>query len=332
MRRGEGNRRIAVAFLMIAALAPPATAHASTGLSGPDGASKRKVLVIGLDGVRWDVLQKVIAMGDARHLGRVGRRGIAAPTLLPYTLPEAATISEVGWTTIATGVGPGKHGVNGIFLNNDPRQRTKNGYSDFLSRAERMRPKLSTFLASDWANIGLPEHGGPIFGEPLDARYALSTEDTIEAYDRGDEQVARVAGRYLRQGNPDVGFVYFGLVDEVAHVLGSATPAYPEAIATTDRRVGRLLTAIRSRPRHERWTVIVTTDHGQRPLTYGSLLSHGFDSDLERTAFVIADGPGIGRGSRTTPPGVVDIAPTVLHRLGVRIDPAWRLDGRPFGR
>lgn len=332
MRRAEFSRCIAFACLAIVALAPPAAGHAAMRLAGPDGVSNRKVLVIGLDGVRWDVLQQVIALGGAPHLGRLGSRGIAKPTFLPYTLPEAATISEVGWTTIAAGVGPRKHGVNGIFLNNDPRQRTKNGYLDFLSRAERVRPKLSTFLASDWSNIGLAEHGGPIFGEPLDARYAVSTQDTIAAYERGDEQVAGVAARYLRRGDPDAGFVYFGLVDEVAHVLGSATPAYADAIATTDRRVGRLLDAIRSRSRTERWTIIVTTDHGQSPLTYGSLLSHGLNSDLERTSFVIAEGPGIGRGTRARVPGVVDIAPTVLRRLGIRIDPAWRLDGRPFGR
>ena len=323
-----------MAAVALAILAPPAAAEVPPELTGPDGVSHRKVLVVGLDGVRWDVLRRVIADGRAPHLDRLGREGLAGPTLLPYAPPTAATISEVGWSTIATGAGPDKHGVIGVFANNDPRQSTKNGYLDFLARAERARPELSTFLVSDWANIGQRRNGGPIFSGPIDVRHALAAADTIESYDRSDQEVADVAARYLREGDPDAGFVYLGLVDQVAHEVGSATAHYPEAIAVTDARVGQLLDAIRARPSfaRERWTVIVTTDHGQRPLTYGTTLSHGLGSDLERTSFVIADGPGIRDAVTTDAPGVVDIAPTVLHQLAIPVDPAWRLDGRSFVR
>ncbi len=37
------------------------------------------------------------------------------------------------------------------------------GYLDFLTRIENARPGLSTFIASDWDNLGLPLNGGPIF-------------------------------------------------------------------------------------------------------------------------------------------------------------------------
>ena len=47
-------------------------------------------------------------------------------------------------------------------------------------------------------------------------------------------EVTDAATRYLRRGDPDAGFVYLGLVDETAHLVGSATPAYADAIATTD--------------------------------------------------------------------------------------------------
>ena len=300
-------------------------------LKGPAGVSSNKVLVIGIDGARWDLLQQAAAAGRAPHLARLATEGFGAPTLLEYQPPAALTISEVGWSTIASGVWPPKHGVYGYRFNADPGQATKNGFDDFLSRVERRRPELSTFLASDWRNIGRHESGGPIFGDAIDARHALAAEDTIESYDSLDAELTGVAAGYLRSASPDAGFVYLGVVDEVAHVLGSATPAYADAIARTDARVGRLLAAIRARADYgrERWTVIVTTDHGQQNLNYGSLLSHGFGTTLERTSFVIASGPGVPHG----PPGparVVDIAPTVLHQLGVLIDPTWNLDGRSF--
>ena len=206
-----------------------------------------------------------MSAGRAPNLARLSREGVAGPTLLPYTPPAALTLSEVGWSTIASGAGPAKHGVNGFMLNNDPRQATKNGYSDFLTRAESVRPAVSTFLASDWANIGLAKNGGPIFGPAIDARHALAAEDTVDSWNRGDAEVTAVAARYLRRGDPDAGFVYLGAVDEVAHLVGSATPAYRDAIALADRRIGALLDAIRARPTYGAGALDGDRDHRSRP-------------------------------------------------------------------
>lgn len=229
---------------------------------------------------------------------------------------------------MASGVWPAKHGVDGSEANRDPLQATKNGFLDFLTRAEAGRPALSTFIASDWDNLGLAANGGPIFGTAMDANFAARvTVETVAAWDAGDEQVTRATARYLRRGNPDVGFAYLGVVDETAHLVGSATSAYDRAIARADRRIGRLLAAIRASPSYpfESWTFLVTTDHGQRPLTEPSIISHFFDSRLERTVFVIGSGAGL-RGVRRA--RIVDVLPTVLRQAGVRVDPAWGLDGR----
>ena len=266
-------RHLAVA-LVLSALAlgtSPALAQQSAPLSGPPGTSLNKVLVIGTDGTRWDLLQAAVRSGKAPNLGRLQRQGFGRPSLLDYA-PDVLTISEVGWASIAAGVWPDKHGIKGDKLNMDPLQRTKNGYLDFLTRIERTRPSTSTFIASDWANIALPLNGGPIFNT-ADARYALDTNvETLAAWDGGDELVTRATVRYLRNGDPDAGFVYLGIVDETAHLVGSATPSYAAAIARTDARIGRMLAAIRARPSYafESWTVLVTTDHGERPLDYPS--------------------------------------------------------------
>ncbi len=313
------------------ALLPSAPLAHAQDLKGPDGTSTSKVLVVGTDGTRIDLVRKVMAEGGAPNLKALGEDGFAVPSLLAYQLPQAATLSEVGWSTIATGVWPDKHGVNGVFLNNDPRQSTKNGYPDFLTRLEQVRPQLSTFLASDWGNIGQHVNGGPIFGDGIDARLALDAEGTIDAFDAADQQIADTTARYLRDGNPDAGFVYFGVVDECAHNDGSANPRYQQAIRDTDRRIGQLLTAIRARRTYlsERWLVIVTTDHGQQPLTYASPASHGFNSALERLSFVAAAGLGLQRAPFADI-RVVDIAPTVFERLGLPVNHTWNLDGRSF--
>ena len=326
-------RGISLALVGLVVALAASSAQAATPLKGPKGKSYSKVLVIGTDGTRWDLLKQQMDQGKAPNLRKLLRDGVGGPTLLPYSPPKAFTLSEVGWSTIAAGVGPDKHGIDGSKFNMDPGQSTKNGFLDFLTRAERQRSSLSTFLASDWANIGLHKNGGPIFSDAIDTKYALDAADTLEAYDKGDAAVAKESARYLRRGNPDAGFVYFGFVDETAHIVGSAQPAYRTSITTTDARIGRVLRAIRARPTYalERWTVIVTTDHGQRNLNFGTPASHIGGTTLEQTSFVIAAGPGIPKRANKNP-GVVDINPTVEHQLGITVRRAWNLDGRSLVR
>ncbi len=301
------KRRLALAIGLMA-LAVPASAGAN-------------VLVIGIDGLRWDKLQAVIAEGRAPNLAGLIARGVGAPTELPYTPPAAFTVSEVGWSTIAAGVGPEKHLVTGP-INMDPDQADKNGHPDFLTRIEQLAPQLDTFSATDWGNLGLHQSGGPIFSDAIDIKYAAAAEDTIESYDRFDQADADNAVELINGGGQDAGFVYFGVVDEAAHAKGSATAFYTDAIARTDARIGGVLNAARG------WTIIVTTDHGQQDLPVGSIGSHGGPSALERTSFVIAAGPGIVSDSRLGRARVVDIHPTVLARVG--LPGAADLDGVPF--
>jgi Type I phosphodiesterase / nucleotide pyrophosphatase len=320
--------RLALAVVLCALLAAVQPAFGQAPLSGPDGTSLNKVLVIGVDGTRWDLLSAEMKAGRASNLAGLRRAGFGRPSLLQFG-PNTLTLSEVGWSSIASGVWDDKHGIDGSKLNMDPGQATKNGYLDFLTRIENARPRLSTFIASDWDNLGLPLNGGPIFGTAMDANFAARVpEERLELWDRGDVQVTDAAARYLRDGNPDAGFVYLGLVDETAHLVGSATPAYKTSIRTTDARIGRLLRAIRSRPTYpfESWTILVTTDHGERPLNEPSLVAHYGKTKLELTVFVLGSGPGLGPKVRK--PRIVDILPTVLHQLGLPTRRGWDLDGR----
>ena len=311
---------VCTAVLLLALVAPASAA------------SLNKVLVIGTDGTRWDLVQKQMRAGKTPNLKQIGARGFGRPTLLRYG-PNTLTLSEVGWSTIASGVWEDKHGVDGHLLNKDPGQATKNGYLDFLTRIERSRARLSTFLASDWDNIGLPLNGGPIFGSAMDKNFsARIPSETIENWDHGDAAVTKAAARYLRHSDPDVSFVYLGLVDETAHLAGSETPTYRNAIPTTDKRIGALLAAVRRRPTFpfESWTILVTTDHGQRPLSEPSPLSHFGHTKLELTSFVFGDGPGLSKRVRN--PLVVDILPTVLHQVGLRVPGGWNVDGHTLSK
>ncbi len=65
-----------------------------------------RVLVIGLDGGEWRVLEPLVAQGRMPNLGRLLERGVRGP--LASTVPP---VTAPAWATFLTGVNPGKHGV-----------------------------------------------------------------------------------------------------------------------------------------------------------------------------------------------------------------------------
>ncbi|SDK96258.1 Type I phosphodiesterase / nucleotide pyrophosphatase [Nonomuraea maritima] len=298
-----------------------------------------KVLVVGMDGLRFD---RLLAL-DAPVLAGLMSTGAYGTSKLPYGEPgtprtaspgavvptsvapvegvrviRSRTDSGPGWSSIATGVWPDKHGVvdNGFAA----PQYTK--FPDFLTRIKRARPVLTTSAFFSWA--ALAEHGA--FGPEIDHRFVL--DGYAVGWSECDTQVAAAASAHLAGDDPDAVFVYLGDTDEVAHALGPHCPEYAAALAAQDAYLGRLLDAVRARPSYgeERWTVLVTTDHG-----HVDAGGHGGTSDEERTVFVVAHRMGEDLGGRLLDgPRLVDVAPTAFAALGVPVDPAWELDGRPL--
>ncbi|WP_049567002.1 alkaline phosphatase family protein [Nonomuraea sp. SBT364] len=296
---------------------------------------RTKVLVVGMDGLRFDrvlalrppVLTSLMTSGTygtsrlpygERAAPRTGSPGEVVPE--PHaTAPgaiRARTDSGPGWSSIASGVWPDKHGVvdNGF----SGQQFVK--YPDFLTRALEARPDLDTAALFSWA--ALDEHGA--FGRAIGTRVVL--DGFALTFASADREIAARAERHLADAGPDLTFVYLGDTDEVAHDLGPHAPEYTAALLLQDGFLGRFLDAIRARPGFagERWTVIVTTDHGH--VDEGG---HGGTTDEERTVFVIAARLGEDLGGVELPEArLVDVAPTALAELGIEPDPAWDLDGR----
>ncbi|WP_030315004.1 alkaline phosphatase family protein [Streptomyces sp. NRRL B-3229] len=286
-----------------------------------------KVLVVGMDGVRYDLLTRSPAVAPVLHgLMAAGAHGTS---LLPYgevdgqapdgpSTSMAYTDSGPGWSSVLTGVWPDRHGVRG----NDFAGADYARYPDFLSRAGTARRRLRTAAAVSWPELIRRGTLGPAVGRRV--RYDGETD----GYGTADRLVARTAERWLTQDDPDAVFVYFGATDEAAHAEGPHSPAYDRALLTQDTHLGWLLTAVETRRldparARERWTVLVTTDHGH--LDTGG---HGGATRAEREVFVVLAEPGMAGGTRLDTPRLVDIAPTALDRLGVRVDPAWGLQGR----
>lgn len=70
---------------------------------------KRRLIVIGLDGGTYDLIDPWISSGDLPNLKKISESGVKAPlqsVILPFT-PQA-------WSSFMTGVNPGVHGIFGF--------------------------------------------------------------------------------------------------------------------------------------------------------------------------------------------------------------------------
>ncbi|KPK63069.1 MAG: hypothetical protein AMS21_06940, partial [Gemmatimonas sp. SG8_38_2] len=163
---------------------------------------EKKVLVIGIDGVRPDVLAKAntpnidALVADGTFAGRVESK--------------VQTWSVPAWSSIATGVWPAKH----LVTSNDFTGHDYAAYPDFLTRIELVNPELSTFVVLDWPPLGTGDSGGPLFSDMIDAKL------TFDGGDGGYETA-------------DAAFIYIGNPDVVAHDTG-VSAEYRAAIEAAD--------------------------------------------------------------------------------------------------
>jgi predicted AlkP superfamily pyrophosphatase or phosphodiesterase len=264
------------------------------------------VLVIGVDGVRFDLL----GPGITPSVWELGQSGFLAPVPVDETTP---TWSGPCWATIATGTGVTAHGVTG----NDLTGHRLADHPDFVTRATRAG--LPTLLAvGGWPPLALPEDGGPLFAEATRREFAAAAkssptdnrrEETImRNWDTADEAITERAAAILAAEAPRVSFVYLAAVDIAGHLTGAGN-AYRAAARAADQRVERLLAAVRSRPSYprENWTIVVVTDHGH--VDQGG---HGGREPEVTTAWAAGAGPGIRPGA---PPPITrqdQVAPLVL--------------------
>lgn len=269
-------------------------------LGSPDPTLARKVLVLGVDGVRADLVPA------ARMPNLALLRGFGQWIPRATTQRTAQTLSGPGWTSVFTGVEASKHQV----WSNGGYAARNRAWPTFLHRA-RNALRLRTSAAVHWADIFQI-----VEGDALDER---STGD--------DNTVAENMARTLRSGTADVHFVHLDEVDQAGHRTGFSVsnPNYISAIQGVDLNLGRMLDALFERPTlaREFWLVVFVTDHG------GEGNDHGARNVANQEIPVGYFGPGATfvlptRGALSH----MDVHPTVMHFLGATPGPSWNLDGR----
>lgn len=301
---------------------------------GAHAGQTRKVLIIGLDGVRSDALQAA----NTPNLDRLIANGF-------YTYDSwclGITVSGPSWSTIFTGVWYQKHGVT----DNSYAGSNYNKYPYYVTRAKEVNPNIYAVQIVDWAPMS-----DQVYNDGFNQKIIRPNGNTAS--------IVAAAQVQLQNPNLDALTVYINKVDGAGHGSGfsPSNAAYISAIEETDMYVGQVVQAVYDRPNYDQedWLILVTTDHG------GLGTSHGGNSNEERQIWwigsgknvqsrqVTADDPGSYRMNNNPldtaklklAPTQADIAVTALHHLvfdaGVRPDDKsiapgaqWDLDGKSW--
>ncbi|WP_256755152.1 alkaline phosphatase family protein [Bifidobacterium longum] len=175
---------------------------------------QQKLLLIGVDGVRLDIVRKE---NHAPNINRILNNGSSAEMTM-----EVPTISRPGWSSILTGTTHAQHGVQ----DNTFRGNRLYECPDFLTRAAVAHPMMKTVAASSWPPLVDPAGPGPVIAtrndQIISCHHRLVVRDgETYGYRLADSEIARFAVISISNDPADASFIYLG---EARCLFRSATP------------------------------------------------------------------------------------------------------------
>ena len=243
--------RSAVVLLVLLLIA---VAWAQEQLSRPITDLKPTLILISIDGFRYDYLDKYSAPA-LQHLAATGVRAQAMqPSFPTYTFPNHYTI--------VTGLYPAHHGIVGnemydpgfdaTFVYKDPVATEGRwwGGEPIWVTAEKQGQKTAALF---WPGSTAPIAGKrPDHWEPFDAKVTP------------DRRVDMVLGwlDLAAEQRPTFLALYFDQVDHEGHEGGPDSPQVRDAVAQVDAAIGRLVEGLRQRGIERQVNIIVVSDHG----------------------------------------------------------------------
>lgn len=270
------------------------------GLAG--AAPKRHVVLIVVDGLRPDAIERA----PAPNVARLAREGRTAPEARAVGIPETLP----GFVSMVTGLPPARHRIT---YNND--RRTPLALPSLFTRVREARGRAAIYYGKSKLDmLAAPE--------TVSVRRGPGPDNAGWGVGAGALLAEAFAQDFAAQP------LHFALVhvrepDFVGHRDGWMTPRYLAAVRDADEAVGIVLAAIAASPVADRTFVLLTSDHGGRGTSHHA--GGGEDS------WII---PWMCRGPRITPgtiaetPTLMDIAPTALALLG--LPPLRDVEGRPI--
>ncbi len=285
----------------VAALSALGSAATTRASDPPVEAVSSHVIVISVDGLRPDAIERFGAP-TLKRLIREGSASLEASTIVPSTtLPSH--------TSMLTGTEPETHGVywneeemdeHGLVTT--PTIFAAAHLAGLRTAAFFSKPKFRHLAVQGTLDRAHFPRGG------LGRALASKTVDAVQAYLMGER--------------PNLMFVHLADADFAGHVFGWMSRPYGWAVRSVDYEISHLIEFADRAFGPDGYTVIVTADHG------GHDRDHGTDDPRDVLIPWIAWGRGVAAGT-TLPEGIrtLDTAATALALLG--LDAYWEMAGAP---
>jgi hypothetical protein len=206
----------------------------------------KKVVVLNIDGARWDMVQKL----DLPTIRRLIKEGAHVKNGL-LTVYRALTNPAFG--TILTGARPQEHG---IFDNNIGQSLKVEGLGDLVKTTIYGCMHIKHFAKEGWETkiVSLPTIG-------------IQKSDGVAMEWLLDD---------LRNDRETKLFVFdYSEADFCGHSYGGQSKQYQEALMKVDGQIGKVLKVIETLEDSEDTVVIVCSDHGIHNLDHGYRLFRG---------------------------------------------------------
>jgi predicted AlkP superfamily pyrophosphatase or phosphodiesterase len=270
----------------------------STGLVTreiPKGAVTNHVIVVSIDGLRPDAIEKFGAV-TMQRLMKTGSYTLDARTIsLSKTLPSH--------TSMLTGELAEEHGI--VWNSNQTDTHGTIEIPTVFAVARKHGFHTAAFFSKTKFNH-LESEGSLDHSQAPDGRRPWSADRTVSDVEQ-----------YLKIRKPSLMFVHIGEPDYAGHAVGWMSWLYAAAVRNADQGLERILKAADDAFGSD-FTIIVTADHG------GHGRNHGSEALEDVTIPWIAYGRGVQGGTKL-PSGIrtVDTAATALWLLGLNPTTEW---------
>ncbi|WP_324032468.1 alkaline phosphatase family protein [Shewanella avicenniae] len=210
------------------------------------------VIMISLDGFRWDYIEKF----DAKNIGAIATHGVRAEQLRP-AYPTKTFPNHI---TLATGLYPTHHGiVDNDFCDKQRQQCYKMG--DGLKDSTWLKGvplwNLAEMNGVKAATYFWPESDARIGG--MTPSYYFHFSQQADYQDRIDQMVEWL--KLPEQARPHFVMGYFSAVDTAGHLFGPDAPETAAAVQQVDKLIGRLRDRLKAEVNFP-VNLIVVADHG----------------------------------------------------------------------
>ena len=319
---------------------------------GANPTPTRSLILLTLDGVRWQDVCNGVEPARARRAGLADDRIVDAPTLLPnlYRLAARGTLIGAGADRIDAS-GPNYVSLPGYWEiltgHRPPSCRTNHcsatmestlidevaaapgvARSDVAVFSSWERIERAAAAEPDKVVLSTGRHGGqPAAAVAWDdtSRALLERAAAVDPWPgdddyRPDAFTAELAVHYLETRDPRLLYLSLGDTDEHAH--HDDYRRYLDALVFADHTLGRILDDLDALGERGRQTaVVVTTDHGRA----ANFKGHGAGDTESGRVWLAAGGGGIAPAA-TSETGarwyLGDVAPTLRTLVGLPDDPS----------